>query len=175
MGDPKDGEEMLVAFIGEQDQDQENQITILKGCRLLETIGDIPMTKERILRAIETLNQETRSKLGLWRQVKAYRAKDPTVAHPGCAPATGKKIYCEDHRLSLQVPGQPCLGIDIKHDHEAGQIPTLSKETAQEIIDTLLCFRDLKSYANPGKETKKTIRRMEERKAEMMPSLLSRL
>ena len=63
---------MLIAFIGEQTQEQENQITILKGCRLLETIGDHQVTKEDLTNLKSSGIEHLRVPIGYWMLGEPY-------------------------------------------------------------------------------------------------------
>ena len=95
---------MIIAFIGEASTEQANQLTILKGCSMMEVIGKHQITKEIVLRAIETLNEETKTKLKHWNKVTSFEAKNPGMTYPGCAPPHAGRAPARGARATHAAP-----------------------------------------------------------------------
>eukprot|EP00974_Lingulodinium_polyedra_P058667 5647601-Lingulodinium_polyedra.AAC.1 len=63
-----------MAYIGKQAEDIEMEITFLKGCKLLATLGGRPINKDTVLAAIGMLRDEALNELGYGWPLKERRA-----------------------------------------------------------------------------------------------------
>ena len=82
-----------------------NEIQLLKTYTLVKKIGDVPISTEVILEALNELNEESDRHLGAFPQVKSYRAKNPnTVQH--C------HAYGENPALSIMKTGKLLKAFD---------------------------------------------------------------
>ena len=134
------GDEHLVAYVGKGiDEKMSQEITILKGAHLLREIGGRVLNKDTILQAIDVLNADAEKDiiLKIKKGIKTATAKDPVHRFPVT------KIYCEDHRLSIQRPGCTYQVLEIKPEDS---VPTLTERDVSMIIDVASSFMDLEGY-----------------------------
>ena len=87
---------------------QEKEIQILKGARMLDSLGDQEITKELVLDAICQLNQECEDQLGTLANVVSVES----VNHRHSVFNT-RQLYCEDTRLSIGFAGTPYLALAV--------------------------------------------------------------
>jgi hypothetical protein len=151
---PDNWDECVVAFIGHHGKkfhDTLNQeLLVLKGARMLQKIGDTPITYATILNAIEALNEECARKLFRRVPIKRVTSADPKTKFT-------VPLYCEDQRLSLPSQGRSFYAMDI----DDLNIPVLTKEEVEKLVAVSASLYNLADYpTNAGKATKKAAARL---------------
>ena len=152
---PDESENNLVAYIGgHYAQNIEQEIMILKGAQLLDTINGQTITAETLLRAIDRLNEVSEKMLvAKLKGIKWVIAQDPSKKFD-------TPLFCEDPRLSIERPGVQYQALILKEEKD---IPILTIEELQRIIDVTSAFMDLTKFEAKGKAMQKTLKRMRAR------------
>lgn len=126
--------------------DVETQIQILKGTSLCERIGDKPVTKEVVLQAIASLNDDCEGVLG--KMVNVVKLQS---ANHNESKYYARQHYCEDERLSIGPTGSAFLALAV----DLNTVPTLTPDALQTWIDFCASFLNVADYEPKGKAEKK--------------------
>ena len=149
----------MYAFIGtsvnqEHMRDIERQIQILKAAGLVEKIGNQPITKDVVLQAIQTLNDECQERLHTTKDVVPLYSIDHKKTK-----FAGKKIYCEDAALTIPNPGTSFLAIVLDYDN----VEPMSLDVLQEWMDFLASFSKIEDVEAKGPAERRTQQAMIQR------------
>ena len=133
----------------------EIQIQILKAARLLEKIGNRVITKQLIIRCLESLNTDCKNRLGTLAEVYSVTSCDWTKG-----PGYNRQIYCEEPALSLPAEGIQFKALLV----DADSVPLLTPDLLQKWIDFCAMFLDLENYTPQGPAESRARRYMAERR-----------
>ena len=163
-GSPDD-DEIFCSYVGTAPNDLELQLGLLKTATLLKEVKGKEVTKERILEAIQKLNDECSGRLGQFLKTKVYRSQNVSRA-------SDVPIYCEDPRLSLQGPGL---------DYKAFPLPEgfdpepLSRDDLQLFIAFAASFLDMTYVTFPegkqGPAHRKAFQALMDAREKLLPKL----
>ncbi len=160
---PEAKEGFYLAYWGNHDESANaklsQQMMILKGATLYEEMRGKKITFDTVLQAVDILAERAEIEL-------AHRLGD-RVSWVTSQPV-GKfstKLYCEDQRLSLPFAGKRFQVFSTKKDPEADldDIPMLTTDRLQTILDTCAAFFDLSTYDAKGPSDRKMIWNITER------------
>ena len=134
----------LFGFVGNtQGTEVENTIHFLKGATALKYWGDRDLAKgdlkENLLMLISEINQRVSEKLAkaLPKQTRKIVAADPSTKYYG----DNGRVYCEDSRLSLELPGTQYNALDINLIDPTPDY--FSLEEVQTLLDCCAAFLDI--------------------------------
>ena len=146
------------AYYGSHDESDrakiEQQLTILKGSRLLKEINGKEVTFETVCEAITAVNHRCVGMLEKHYAMK-WVTSSKEVAKYGTA------LYCEHDALSLRAPGIKFAAIDVKMIEAEEDIPFLSTENFQALIDCCSAFFDFSTFKTKGPFDEKMVRKMQ--------------
>ena len=132
----------------------EQQLTILKGSRLLKEINGKEVTFESICEAITAINSKCVGMLETHYAMKWITSSKEVERY-------GTPLYCEHDALSLRAPGIKFAAIDVKMIEAEEEIPFLSTEHFQALIDCCSAFFDFTTYDSKGPSDERMIRKMQ--------------
>ena len=142
-GSPED-DEVFCSYVGTVPADLELHLGLLKTSTLLEDVKGKEVTKERILEAIRKLNDEVSGRLGQFLKTKSYKAQNPSDA-------SSVPIYCENPRLSLEVPGLDCKAFPLPEGFDP---EPLTRNDLQLFIAFAASFLDMNQVTQPREGTR---------------------
>ena len=142
-GSPED-DEVFCSYVGTVPADLELQLGLLKTATLLEEVKGKEVTKERILEAIRKLNDEVSGRLGQFLKTKRYKAQN-------LSDASSVPIYCENPRLSLEVPGLDCKAFPLPEGFDP---EPLTRNDLQLFIAFAASFLDMNQVTQPREGTR---------------------
>ena len=119
----------------------EMQITLLKGAALLKKVGDVEVTPEKVLKAIQAFNVECEYQLGTMANVVSLHSGNHRQSK-----YRRRQLYCHSEALSIAYVGTPFLALAV--DHET--MPTLTPDLLQKWIDFCASFLDIEAYRPNG-------------------------
>ena len=165
----KNGERAyLMAFWGNHDvkknSEFEQQLTILKGSKLVTELNGKEISYENVMQAVEAISD--RAEISIKKHykgvIKWYESVQPV--HDKFS----TKVYCDDARLSLGGSGVRFPAVDVRAFEN--EIPFFSSDELQQLFDVCSAFYDLSTYQSEGTRDavgpadKKMIAKMKERR-----------
>ena len=162
VGSPEDAA-VFCSFLGTVPADLELQLGLLKTALLLTELNGKEVTKERLLEAIQKLNDEASGRLGQILPTETYRAQDPKSK-------SSVPIYCEDPRLSLECPGLSYKAFQLPPESTPKQ---LTRDDLQLVIAFAAGFLDMGQVGEKelGRNTKRAFRALMDCRAEVTSKL----
>ena len=142
----------------------EIQIQVLKAARLLEKIGNRVITKQLIIRCLESLNTECKKQLGTLANVYSVTSCDWKKG-----PGYNRQIYCEEPALSLPAEGIQFKALLV----DADSMPLLTPDLLQTWIDFCAMFSDLDNYKPYGPAEEKACKYLKRSSKEVKATLMA--
>ena len=154
---------VFCSFLGSVPADLELQLGLLKTALLLTEVNGKEVTKDRLLEAIQKLNDEASGRLGQILPTETYRAQDPKSK-------SSVPIYCEDPRLSLECPGLSYKAFQLPPKSTPKQ---LTRDDLQLVIAFAAGFLDMGQVGEKelGRNTKRAFRALMDCRAEVTSKL----
>ena len=133
----------LVAFWGYHDETQnrkfDQQVTILKGARLIKELNRKAITYEHVIQAVGAISDRAEVSM-----MKHYADVIKEFESAVLGNQFSTELYCDDIRLSLSAPGRRFRAVDVGAFEKV--IPSFSSDELQHLLDVCSAFYDLRTY-----------------------------